>query len=425
MNCPLCGAPVEQETACPECGTPLYPPEPESPAEERPRSHPGIFYDNLISAQETYEEEHRAPKPPRFSRGETGILTGALLFLVLIFGLLWYASRQYSPDATAISGNGGIYMDNRTFSIYYTSVYQSFLSQYGNSLPFDRSRSLRKQYYNLDTGYTWEQYFMDQAFPSAALTERLVADARASGFSLSESDQAALEDQWAAVTQTAEATGMTVQEYLSAMYGSVVTPEVYRAYLEDTALAQAYSQQLYLNYQFSDSEIEAYYREHSDNYPALVLSDIPNADIRHILYRPREDTPEARADALEAALADMETVKNAEDPEAAFAALACEISGDAGSREQGGILQDLAPGQISPAVSDWCFDPSGRTYGDISTAESDYGAHLLFFIGYRDNFQWKDQVLSDMRTDALRGYVQNLGTTLECHLTATAGAPQP
>lgn len=417
MNCPLCGVEMGELRECPECGTTL---DEELPEEKLP----GIYYDNLLQAQEVYEEEHKPPEVPRFDRIERRILTGAVLLLVLVIGLLWWGSEQYDPNAVAIRGDGGIRMDNRTFSIYYQNTLQRFVAQYNDTLPFDRTRSLAKQYYNLQEGYSWEDYFVEQAFSSAALTQRLAADARAHGHVLTQAEEAELDSQWEAVLSTAAQNAMAPEAYLSAMYGDGITTEAYQAYLRDNELAQSYSEKLYYDFLFSEEELQDYYAAHLEDYEALTISELPNADVRHVLYLPESDEEVAAEALMEMAYSAEEKLIAEGATEEAFMALAKKVSGDAGSREQGGLLENLAPGQLSQSISDWCFFSGERSYGDLAVLESDYGIHLMFFVRYRDNYRWKEQVMQDMRSEALGQYLLTLGEKYDCTLTRFAAGPK-
>lgn len=428
MNCPLCGTDMEQEQVCPNCGTPLTAEEPAETVmepEAAPVSHhPGIFYDNLISAQETYEEEHKAPKESRFEHWEKSIMTGAAALLVLMLVLVRIVSGQYDPDAIAIKGNLGIRMDNRTFAIYYQNAYQSFVSQYSDSLPFSTGSSLKKQYYNLDAGYSWEDYFIAEAYSTAALTERLVADAGRNGFSLDEEAQAALDATWETISLTAEQNRMETEEYLQAMYGPSMTEETYREYLNDSALAQAYSEFLYYGIQFTGEEIQRYYQANSSSYSDLTISEIPNVDVRHIMFLAADDTQEAEEAAktnAEDALRQCHSSGEAA-VEEIFLNLVVEYSQDSGSNANGGLLENVAPGQLGGEFDQWCFDAAGHEYGDTAVVSSQYGYHVVYFVGYQDTYLWKETVLADMRSQALSEVVIALTQELDCSLTRFAAA---
>ena len=74
--------------------------------------------------------------------------------------------------------------------------------------------------------------------------------------------------------------------------------------------------------------------------------------------------------------------------EDAFAALATEKTTDPGSKENGGLYEKVYPGQMVPAFNDWCFDAARKT-GDTGIVETEYGYHVMYFVGnsgttYRD-----------------------------------------
>ncbi len=79
-----------------------------------------------------------------------------------------------------------------------------------------------------------------------------------------------------------------------------------------------------------------------------------------------------------------ETGKTSED----FAALAKENTADTSSAEDGGLYEDVYPGQMVTNFNDWCF-ADGRKAGDTGIVESPYGYHVMYFVGdsetiYRD-----------------------------------------
>ena len=77
-----------------------------------------------------------------------------------------------------------------------------------------------------------------------------------------------------------------------------------------------------------------------------------------------------------------------EQTEEAFAALATEKTTDPGSKETGGLYENVYPGQMVTAFNDWCFD-SARKTGDTGIVETEYGYHVMYFVSnsgktYRD-----------------------------------------
>ena len=69
--------------------------------------------------------------------------------------------------------------------------------------------------------------------------------------------------------------------------------------------------------------------------------------------------------------------------EEAFGALANEKSTDTGSNTNGGLYEDVYPGQMVTNFNDWCFD-AARQPGDTGIVETEYGYHVMYFVGTTD-----------------------------------------
>ena len=69
--------------------------------------------------------------------------------------------------------------------------------------------------------------------------------------------------------------------------------------------------------------------------------------------------------------------------EASFILLAQEHSTDPGSKENGGLYENIYPGQMVPTFDAWCFE-EGRQPGDYAIVETDFGYHIMFFSGYSE-----------------------------------------
>ena len=146
-----------------------------------------------------------------------------------------------------------------------------------------------------------------------------------------------------------------------------------------------------------------YFLSASDN-------NFPMVNVRHILI-----TPEHAADEAEDAHADGETYseaelasakKTAEDllaqwksgeaTEESFAVLANENSAD-GDGTTGGLYENVYPGQMVTAFNDWCFD-SSRKSGDTGIVETEYGYHVMYFVGNTDITYRDYQIQSELRS---------------------------
>ena len=69
--------------------------------------------------------------------------------------------------------------------------------------------------------------------------------------------------------------------------------------------------------------------------------------------------------------------------EDSFASLAKEKTEDTASAEDGGLFEDVYPGQMVTNFNDWCFDET-RKAGDVGVVETEYGYHLIYFVKTTD-----------------------------------------
>lgn len=89
--------------------------------------------------------------------------------------------------------------------------------------------------------------------------------------------------------------------------------------------------------------------------------------------------------------------KNGAATEESFAELAKENSTDTGSASNGGLYENVYKGAMVPEFEDWCF-AEGRAAGDTGLVASDYGYHVMYFVG-EDMPYWKMQVSNSMMSD--------------------------
>ena len=89
--------------------------------------------------------------------------------------------------------------------------------------------------------------------------------------------------------------------------------------------------------------------------------------------------------------------------EDSFAELANAESDD-GDGTTGGLYENVYPGQMVTNFNDWCFDES-RVSGDTGIVETEYGYHVMYFVGESD-YTYRDyQIENELRSaDASEWY---------------------
>ena len=103
-----------------------------------------------------------------------------------------------------------------------------------------------------------------------------------------------------------------------------------------------------------------------------------------------EDEKKTAKDAIEAIQTEWLANGGTED---AFAALAKEKSTDTGSKENGGLYEEVIPGKMTANFNDWCFAEE-RKAGDYGIVETEYGYHLIYFVS-QDETTYRELLIED------------------------------
>ena len=160
-----------------------------------------------------------------------------------------------------------------------------------------------------------------------------------------------------------------------------------------------------------------YYLSATDNQFSM-------ANVRHILVAPEHPADEAEdahadgetysAEELAAAKKSAEEIlaqwKSGEATEESFAELANELSDD-GDGTTGGLYENVTPGQMVANFNDWCFDSSRRP-GDTDIVETEYGYHVMYFVG-NSEITYRDYLVqSDLRSADVEAWYEDTQATL-------------
>lgn len=130
--------------------------------------------------------------------------------------------------------------------------------------------------------------------------------------------------------------------------------------------------------------------------PAQV-PDASSVNVRHILIVPETDddstdktnaTEEQWAAALETAQGIVDEFNAGDRSETSFADLATDNTTDTSSASNGGLYEDVIPGQMVDAFESWALDPN-RQVGDVDIVQTQYGYHIMYFVGDSGNPIWK------------------------------------
>ena len=156
--------------------------------------------------------------------------------------------------------------------------------------------------------------------------------------------------------------------------------------------------------------------ESSNGYTVLYLSALPHkdtvkpVDVRHILIAfPTDDDGNVEDLTDDQKLEYYEKAKSVYDQYLAnptednFATLASTNSEDPGSKDNGGLYEEVNVGDMVDAFNDWCFDAS-RKPGDTGIIETEYGYHIMYYVGNDHDETWKTTVKTSLSNEAFNSF---------------------
>ena len=123
-------------------------------------------------------------------------------------------------------------------------------------------------------------------------------------------------------------------------------------------------------------------------------------DVRHILFT--SSSYGSAEKALKKAQEVLALYQKSSGGEQAFAELALTYSEDAGSYYHGGLYENVSQGAMVKNFNDWCFNPERRA-GDVEIIETDYGYHIMYFIGEGID-GWKTKVSNNIISEKFTDY---------------------
>ena len=455
MNCEKCGAPLEgEEQICPVCAgeeaaaevteEPIAAEEPvceetaEEPAEEVSEEETAEGGETAegeeAPAEEAPAEEAPAEEAPK-KKGKGGLIA-LIAVLVLAVGAVafWLAGgfdlfAGETPDSfiheaeyftekeldRTIARCGSSTLTNRKLTYYYWTGFYTLVSSYGDYFTYLLSDpTARLDTVTIPDGTTtWDQTLMESALENYNVMAAAAQEAKKNDFVLPENKQASLTMLESTLTSYAETYGFeSPDDYLQQSYGPYANLADYREYLEEYYLAMAWLAEVQENVEVTHEEIAAFYEAHAEDYRAEgIHNNGPKmVNVRHILITPEatelteedegydEAVAAARALAKEYAESVYAQWETTDMTEETFAELASTYTTDPGSMGNGGLYEDVYAGQTVPTFNDWCFDES-RQPGDTGIVETDYGYHIMYFVGQSEYAQWESLVLEDVLSE--------------------------
>lgn len=320
---------------------------------------------------------------------------------------------------TVVATMGDIALTNSQLQVYYWMEVQSFLSNYGSYAAYfglDYTQPLDTQLSMEGDGTTWQQFFLQAALTNWRQIQAMQLEAADAGLEMDPEDQTYLDGLQAALEETAANNSMTLEELLLVNIGPGADFDDYAAYEGTYLRGVPYYTHFTENLSATQQELEDFFADHESQYADNgITKDSRFVDVRHILIGPEGGTTDdsgvtTYSDAeweacREKAQAVLDEWLSGEQTEEAFAQLANSQSQDGGSNTNGGLYENVYPGQMVTAFNDWCFDEA-RHSGDYGLVQTDFGYHVMYFVDSRP--QWEYYARSDWETEQINQMLTEL-----------------
>ena len=305
-----------------------------------------------------------------------------------------------SPDdprmAQTVASCGDTQLTNSDLQILFRIEYENFMyyapyyAMYGMETP-DETVPLSDQIRTED-GLSWEQYFLKSALEYGEELAAVREEGRKNGFELDAETQKVIDGLAQNLEDEAVANGFdSALAYIQDGYGTGVSVESFIRFYTLYTYANTYEQEIYNGLTCTEAEVNAFYENNPDVMTSNGISK-ESATVRHILIQPADADADEVSTEEEWAEAEKEAQRVyalfLEDPtEEHFIALSDENNDAPGSAENGGLYENVIPGQMVTEFNDWLFDET-REAGDCEIVKTSYGYHLMYFLGTGESDSW-------------------------------------
>ena len=372
---------------------------------------------------------------------------------------LYYGYNNLDGYLRAIYGNGASEKSYRSY-LEVSALASSYLNAYSDSLDFNADELLdfqAKEPYAYNS-YTYSYYLLnastfreggtkddkgnitysDEEKAAAIVAAKAAADELASGnYADLDAFDAAIkalsinsENENAASTKNEDTLYSSVSTYFRDWLVGKVVSEDENA--EPTFETRKEGDITVIPYTSGSGESEVINGYYVVRFGGENTNDFAMKNVRHVLIKFEGGKTDSTTGATIYSDADKDKAKlNAEKllaewekgdkSEESFADLAEEHSKD-GNAAQGGLYEDIYPGQMVAPFEDWCYDES-REVGDYGIIESDYGYHIMFFVGDSETTFRDFMITNALRNDKVDTWYDALVEAFELTVKNTKYIP--
>lgn len=208
------------------------------------------------------------------------IFVAAVIIALSVLGVRYYTvpngkeGNLMNPASVAAVVDGNK-VSLGMYNLYFSSVVSQY-EQYANYgyYDLDTTEDYSKQYTTDEDGnkITWLDYFEQETMNQIKLYNAFYNKAVDSGITLTEAQQQSIDEQIDSFKTTASDEGVSLDDYISDVFGDYCTEETVELYMEQFYMSVNYKGKYAAENRPDDKEIDAYYEEHQNDYYQINFS---------------------------------------------------------------------------------------------------------------------------------------------------------
>jgi parvulin-like peptidyl-prolyl isomerase len=201
----------------------------------------------------------------------------AVIFVVVAVVSITWKSGIIQKKATAATINDKNYSAAEV-QYYYKNAYQQFVSQYSSYLSYfglDTSKDLKSQKCNMTSdGGTWYDYFLKEGLTTMSSVHALNDAAAKADYKWTDDMQTQYDDNLKSMKTAAKNYNYSLEQYIKAVYGSIVTLKTYENEMKLGVLAQAYKTTYSDGLKYTTDEITSAYKDDTKSYDVVDYQSV-------------------------------------------------------------------------------------------------------------------------------------------------------
>lgn len=195
------------------------------------------------------------------------------VLVVAIVAVASFGGFYYYDYLSPVEKVGGTKIERAMFNYYYTNIVK-YYEQYASEVGLDVNSDYKTTYTQDEDGnkISWYDFFKKQSLTELNNTTKFYVAAKEAGIEVNDDMQKVIDDYIENAKSSATAAGKeNLDEYLTSVYGGGVNEELLRQFCEQSILANAYQGYCVADANYTDEQIDAYYKEHQKDFRQMNL----------------------------------------------------------------------------------------------------------------------------------------------------------